>query len=122
MVINMHISVLLQESIAALNLKEDGIYVDATLGYAGHSSEILKRVRRGCLFAFDQDSEAINFSKNKLSSIGNNYEIIKSNFSTQFTLNKEVADAISEIRRIQENECKHKYKDGFCSICGREQI
>lgn len=80
MVINMHISVLLQESIAALNLKEDGIYVDATLGYAGHSSEILKRVRRGCLFAFDQDSEAINFSKNKLSSIGNNYEIIKSNF------------------------------------------
>ena len=42
MVINMHISVLLQESIAALNLKEDGIYVDATLGYAGHSSEILK--------------------------------------------------------------------------------
>ena len=80
MVINMHISVLLQESIAALNLKEDGIYVDATLGYAGHSSEILKRVRRGCLFAFDQDSEAINYSKNKLSSIGNNYEIIKSNF------------------------------------------
>lgn len=49
-------------------------------------------------------------------------EIIKSNFSTQFTLNKEVADAISEIKRIQENECKHKYKDGFCSICGREQI
>ena len=44
MVINMHISVLLQESIAALNLKEDGIYVDATLGYGGHSSEILKVV------------------------------------------------------------------------------
>ena len=57
MVINMHISVLLNESIDGLNLKEDGIYVDCTLGYAGHSSEILKRITRGCLFAFDQDSK-----------------------------------------------------------------
>ena len=79
--INMHISVLLEESIAALNLKDNGIYVDCTLGYAGHSSEILKRVRRGCLFAFDQDSEAIAFSDSKLSKISNNYVIIKDNFS-----------------------------------------
>ena len=76
MVINMHISVLLEESIVALNLKDNGIYVDCTLGYAGHSSEILKRVRRGCLFAFDQDSEAIAFSNSKLSKISNNYVII----------------------------------------------
>lgn len=81
MVINMHISVLLEESIAALNLKDNGIYVDCTLGYAGHSSEILKRVRRGCLFAFDQDSEAIAFSDSKLSKISNNYVIINDNFS-----------------------------------------
>ena len=80
MVINMHISVLLNESIDGLNLKEDGIYVDATLGYAGHSSEILKRITRGCLFAFDQDSKAIEYSRDKLSSIGNNFEIINSNF------------------------------------------
>lgn len=76
----MHISVLLNEAIQALNLKEDGIYVDATLGYAGHSSEILKRVRRGCLFAFDQDSDAITYSREKLSKIGNNFTIIYSNF------------------------------------------
>ncbi len=77
---NMHISVLLNEAIQALNLKDDGIYVDATLGYAGHSSEILKRVRRGCLFAFDQDSDAINYSREKLSKIGDNFTIIYSNF------------------------------------------
>jgi 16S rRNA (cytosine1402-N4)-methyltransferase len=76
----MHKSVLLNESIECLNLKQDGIYVDATLGYAGHSSEILKRVIRGYLFAFDQDINAINYSREKLSKIGNNFEIIKSNF------------------------------------------
>ena len=77
----MHISVLLNESIAALNLREDGIYVDCTLGYAGHSSEILKRIRRGYLFALDQDINAIEYSKKKLSSISDNFEIIKTNFS-----------------------------------------
>ena len=76
----MHISVLLDEAINGLNLKVDGIYVDATLGYAGHSSEILRRITRGCLFAFDQDVDAINFSKKKLASIGSNFHIIKSNF------------------------------------------
>ena len=45
----MHISVLLNESIDSLNIKEDGIYVDCTLGYAGHSSEILKRIKKGRL-------------------------------------------------------------------------
>lgn len=77
---NLHISVLLNESINALNLKEDGIYVDCTLGYAGHSSEILKRIRRGCLFAFDQDKDAICYSRDKLSKIGDNFTIIDSNF------------------------------------------
>lgn len=76
----MHISVLLEEVINGLNLKEDGIYIDATLGYAGHSSHILKKITRGCLFAFDQDEDAINYSKNKLSSIASNFVIIKSNF------------------------------------------
>jgi len=76
----MHISVLLKESIDSLSIKENGIYVDCTLGYAGHSSEILKRIKSGHLFAFDQDQEAINASNKKLSEIGNNYTIIKSNF------------------------------------------
>ena len=76
----MHYTVMKNESIMGLNLKDSGVYVDATLGYAGDSSEILKRVKKGFLFAFDQDSEAITWSNNKLAQIGNNYEIIKSNF------------------------------------------
>ena len=76
----MHKTVLLNEAIDNLNLKEDGIYVDATLGFGGHSGLILKRVKRGFLFAFDQDEMAIEYSDKKLSEIGNNYEIIKSNF------------------------------------------
>ncbi len=76
----MHISVLLKESIESLMIKEDGIYVDCTLGYGGHSSEILKRIKRGHLFAFDQDQEAINFSRERLSKISDNFTIIKSNF------------------------------------------
>lgn len=75
-----HISVLLNESIDSLNIKDDGIYVDCTLGYGGHSSEILKRIKRGYLFAFDQDNNAIKASNERLSEIGNNYTIIKSNF------------------------------------------
>lgn len=77
----MHISVLLQESIDYLNLDLDKKIVDCTLGYAGHSSEILKRIKNGFLFAFDQDKEAINFSQKKLSEIASNFEIIFSNFS-----------------------------------------
>ena len=76
----MHVSVLLNESIDNLNIKEDGIYVDCTLGYAGHSKEILKRIKKGKLFAFDQDGEAIKYSKKILDQINGNYEIINSNF------------------------------------------
>jgi len=76
----MHTSVLLQEAIEGLHIKEDGIYVDCTLGYAGHSSEILKRIKKGFLFAFDQDEDAITYSEEKLRAIGSNFEIIHSNF------------------------------------------
>ena len=75
-----HISVLLEESISSLNLKESSIIVDATLGYGGHSSNILDRINKGYLFAFDQDSEAIRHSTDRLSAIGTNFTIIKSNF------------------------------------------
>ena len=75
-----HISVLLNESISSLNLKVNSIIVDATLGYGGHSSNILDRIKEGYLFAFDQDSEAIRHSTDRLSKIGTNFTIIKSNF------------------------------------------
>lgn len=74
-----HKSVLLKESIDFLNIREDGVYVDATLGYGGHSLEILKRITKGFLFAFDQDSEAISYSTLRLKDY-HNYKIIKSNF------------------------------------------
>jgi 16S rRNA (cytosine1402-N4)-methyltransferase len=77
----MHKSVLLNECLEYLKLEESNIVVDCTLGYGGHSSEILKRIKRGFLFAFDQDIDAISSSDARLKQIGNNYEIIKSNFS-----------------------------------------
>ena len=76
----MHKSVLLNECIEYLNLKEDSIIVDCTLGYGGHSSEVLKRIPEGHLYAFDQDVNAIEASDKKLKGIGNNYTIINSNF------------------------------------------
>ncbi len=75
-----HISVLLNESISSLNIKENSIIVDCTLGYGGHSSNILERIKKGFLFAFDQDGEAIRHSTNRLKTIGTNFTIIKSNF------------------------------------------
>lgn len=76
----MHKSVLLDEVIENLNLKEDSLIVDCTLGYGGHSSHILEKISKGHLYAFDQDIEAINSSRDRLSKIANNYTIIKSNF------------------------------------------
>jgi 16S rRNA (cytosine1402-N4)-methyltransferase len=55
-----HIPVLLEESIEGLNIQPDGIYADVTFGGGGHSAEILKRLDKGSLFAFDQDEDAMN--------------------------------------------------------------
>lgn len=76
----MHKSVLLNECIQNLNLKDDSIIVDCTLGYGGHSSEILKRIPRGFLYAFDQDKEAIQSASQRLNEINCNYQIINDNF------------------------------------------
>ena len=77
----MHYSVLLNESIDNLNIREDGVYVDATIGYAGHSGEIIKRLKRGFLFAFDADKQATLFAEHKLSEISSNFKIFHDNFS-----------------------------------------
>ncbi len=77
----MHKSVLLNECLENLNLNSNSIAVDCTLGYGGHSSEILKRIPDGQLYSFDQDTEAIESSRERLSKIASNYEIIYSNFS-----------------------------------------
>lgn len=73
-----HVSVLLKETIDGLKIKENGIYVDMTLGYGGHSKEIIKRVKKGFLFAFDKDIEACNYSNKLLKEIGDNFKIFNS--------------------------------------------
>lgn len=75
-----HYSVLLEEAVEGLNIKEDGIYVDCTLGGAGHSLEILKKLKTGKLYAFDQDNVALENAKNKLSEYADKVVFIKSNF------------------------------------------
>lgn len=76
----MHISVLLEECINYLNIKDTSTIVDCTLGYAGHSSKILNKVKNGFLYSFDQDMDAINYSRSKLNAISKNFDIIYSNF------------------------------------------
>lgn len=83
-----HVTVLLEEGIEGLNIKPDGIYVDATLGGGGHSSLILSKLTTGHLYAFDQDDFAINKAKERLNAISNNFTIIKANF---VELEKELA-------------------------------
>ena len=75
-----HIPVLLNESIDGLNIKSSGIYVDLTLGRAGHSSVILSKLSTGKLIGVDQDEEAIEESRIILSKISSNFVLFHSNF------------------------------------------
>ena len=74
-----HVTVLLNEAIEYLNIKKNGIYVDGTLGGAGHSKKILEHLENGFLYAFDQDDYAIKYAETVLHGF-DNYTIIKSNF------------------------------------------
>ena len=75
-----HKTVLLHEAVEKLNIKPNGIYVDATTGGGGHSSLILSKLTTGHLYCFDQDDYAISRSKERLDKIGTNYTFIKANF------------------------------------------
>lgn len=75
-----HIPVMLDETITLLNVKPDGVYVDCTLGRAGHSKAILEKLVTGKLYAFDADQTAINESKMILRGFDKDYSLIKSNF------------------------------------------
>ena len=76
-----HVSVLLNECLEGLNIKENGIYVDGTLGGAGHSSEILKRLsKEGRLIGIDQDTDALKAAKERLKDYSN-VTFVHSNFS-----------------------------------------
>lgn len=73
-----HYSVLLNETIEALDVKPDGIYVDGTAGGAGHSKEIAKRLKNGFLYALDQDPDAVAVATERLKDLP--AKVIKSNF------------------------------------------
>ena len=75
-----HIPIMLDEVIDGLDIKPDGVYVDLTVGGAGHSTEILKRIKRGKLICVDQDEEALSVAKERLLKISENVLFYKSNF------------------------------------------
>ncbi|QHA91699.1 16S rRNA (cytosine(1402)-N(4))-methyltransferase RsmH [Bacillus sp. N1-1] len=76
-----HITVLKEEAVNALNIKEDGIYVDCTLGGGGHSKAILDKLTTGHLYAFDQDQWAIDNAKATLAGYEEKLTVIERNFS-----------------------------------------
>lgn len=76
----MHYSVLKEELLEGLNIQDGKIYVDATIGYAGDSKEILKQIPNGFLYGFDQDEKAVKYSTGALTKIGNNFKIFNTNF------------------------------------------
>ena len=86
-----HKSVLLKESIEALQIKPDGIYVDGTLGGGGHSYEICRHLSdKGRLIGIDQDAAAIEAAKERLGEFGDKVTIIRSNY----------CNMVKELKRI----------------------
>lgn len=76
-----HISVLLTEAVDALNIRPDGIYLDGTLGGAGHSLEIVKRLTTGRLIGVDRDPEALEAAKARLAPYLDRVTLVHSNFA-----------------------------------------
>ena len=76
-----HKPVLLRESIEALNIRPDGVYVDGTLGRAGHSKEIARRLTTGRLICIDRDQAAIDAAKERLAPWMDRVTLVHSNFA-----------------------------------------
>lgn len=86
-----HKSVLLEETIASLNIRPDGIYVDGTLGGGGHAGEVLKRLGEGGrLIGIDQDADAIEAAAKHLEEFGDKLTIVRSNY-------EKIAEVLSEL-------------------------
>lgn len=75
-----HYSVLLTEAVEELHIKPDGIYVDGTLGGAGHAFEVCKRLTTGRFYGFDQDDAAIEAARERLKSFGDTVTVIRNNY------------------------------------------
>lgn len=86
-----HYSVMLGESIAALDIKPDGIYVDCTAGGGGHSLAIAKKLGNGRLISIDRDSDAIKAAQARLSAFSDKVTFVHANFSSV----RDVLDSLS---------------------------
>ena len=75
-----HISVLLEESIEALNIRPQGVYLDGTLGGAGHSAEIARRLSTGTLIGVDRDPKALAAAEERLAPWRDRVKLVHSNF------------------------------------------
>ncbi|PZE22660.1 16S rRNA (cytosine(1402)-N(4))-methyltransferase RsmH [Paenibacillus xerothermodurans] len=76
-----HVTVLMEEAIVGLNIKPDGVYVDCTLGGAGHSSRIASKLNEhGLLIAFDQDDAALEHARTRLAPYMDRVKLVRSNF------------------------------------------
>ena len=95
-----HVPVLLKEVISGLNIKPDGIYVDLTLGRAGHAKAILEHLPNGLLIGIDRDNEAIKEAKNILSKSKNRYLI-----QVYLLLNLMILSADSLIVTMRDSTC-----------------
>lgn len=94
----MHIPVMLDEVIKWLNIKSNGIYIDLTLGRAGHSEAILKNITNGMLIGFDKDIIAIEESRSRLKKINNNFKLIHCDYKNlKNELNKLKIDKVDGI-------------------------
>ena len=85
-----HISVLLQECLDGLDIKPDGIYIDGTLGGAGHSSQIAKRLTTGRLIGIDRDPVALKAAGERLSPYADRVTLVHSNFCEMANVVKEL--------------------------------
>lgn len=103
MVENLHTSVLLNETLDLLEIKEDGVYLDATLGLGGHSEEILRRSQGASVIGIDQDAAAIALASKRLEKFGERVKFVRANFS--------------DIRRVL-NDAKVGRVDGILADLG----
>ena len=102
---NLHISVLKNEVINALNIKENGIYIDATFGRGGHSLEILKKLNKdGKLIAIDRDIDAITYAKNTSPfNVDNRFSIFHTEFNNIINIMQKYADNNNIKDNIKDN-------------------
>ena len=98
-----HVSVLLEETIRELDIKPDGIYVDGTLGGAGHAIEVCKRLgASGKFVGIDQDEVAIEVGRERLAMFGDKVKVVRSNYSNLWNVKNNESLSQNVVNGLQE--------------------